>query len=178
MNIDIAEANRFMRAHNPILYYRVCLFHEDLVGSSKSCNMFELMYLSGSEKSYNNFEQVKLDSRYISYLPLSCFPVTIRGTRITESMNKTYPWYKLAMSIISEGLRTPLIVQTFDSTNKVRVIEGKHRIGAIGMIKPYDPDYIIPSIAIVLDPIYTVSMYKKSHPDPATQSGFRKMESK
>jgi len=169
-----------LRRQNLINYFQIILFHRELLGFKRSCNIFELMNLLGSEKSYNNFEKVKLDDHYISYIPLKRFShIKHGGLKLTPDMEKSYPWRKLAKSIEEEGIRTPVIVELFaGATGDVIALEGKHRLAASSLIKPFNPEFPIPSLVVVWDPFYTLFMKNKKHPDPAVNDGYRKFPTK
>ena len=169
-----------LRFTNFVRYYKVIHFHKDIFGFSRPCNIFELMNLVGSEKGSQNYQKVKLDDYYVSYLPLHRFGSVRRGgMRLTPDMEASYLWHELRKSIEENGIIVPLIVEIYNNNKKrTRVVEGKHRIGAISLIKPYHPFYPVPCLATVVDPIYTMYMHKRKHPDPGSSQGFRKFESR
>lgn len=172
------EARNFIR-NGVVSYHRIVFFHKDLMGFSRPCSIFELMYLLGSEKgSAENpnprFEKVKLDDHYISHIPLKRF-VTIKdgGATITKEMAEDYPWFDLAKSLEEEGFRIPVLAAIIPGEDGLFVIEGKHRATAASLIKPYNPDFLIPCILTVIDTFYTCKMFKQRHPDPSEDCGYR-----
>lgn len=158
---------------NPLMYYRLAVpaFHRELFGSSKPRNEFELMHLVGSEKGQDNFQKVKIDSHYLAYIPLKKFNINA-PLKITQLGASKYPWYSLVVSIKKEGFKSPLIVRMLDN-GSLLTVEGKHRLAASGMMEPFNPDFKLPSLLIVLDMAYTIKMFKKKHPYPFNESGFK-----
>ena len=169
-----------LRRTNYVHYYKIIHFHRDIFGFSRPCNIFELMHLIGSEKGSQNYQKVKLDDHYISYIPLHRFGSVRRGgMKLTPDMEESYPWHKLRKSIEENGIIVPLIVEIHNDIRKrIRAVEGKHRAASISLIKPYNPFYPVPCLATVVDPIYTMYMHKRKHPDPGSSQGFRKFESR
>ena len=133
------------------------------------------MWLVGSEKCFGDrFENMKLDDHYISRIPLRKFTsFNKKKARITPKMAELYPWYQLADSIKEEGFRIPVIAALIGEA--LYPVEGKHRVAAASLIEPYDPDFLIPCVLTAVDPIYTCKMYKKPHPDPFDETGFKKL---
>lgn len=162
---------------NPILYYRIVGpgFHRELLGFSRPCNSFELMYLVGSEWKSDNFEKAKLDDHYLSYISLRRFGVT-KPMKINPEACK-YNWTKLVDSIQEEGVKTPLIAEVTDEGGFI-VIEGKHRFGAASLIKPFNLDFKLPCLLIARDIFYTAKMWKQRHPNAFTSEGYSTYESK
>ena len=161
-----------MIKQNPILYWQIVGpgFHEELLGFSRSCNMFELMHLIGSEKCGDNFEKVKLDDRYLSHLSLKTLGIS-KPMKVAKAMAAKYPWFKLAESLGKEGFRCPLIAEKCD--HGFKVIEGKHRFGASSLIEPFDVNRKLPCLVIVRDELYTKKMFKRPHPHPLAAGGFK-----
>lgn len=164
---------KYKKLLNPILYWWIVGpgFHRELLGFSRPCNMFELMYLVGSEACGNNFEKVKLDSHYLSYISLKRLSITKPMTVASFTATK-YPWLKLADSIKKEGFKCPLIVELTNTEGFV-VTEGKHRFGAASLVEPFDPSLKLPCLMVKRDELYTAKMYKQPHPHPLTASGFK-----
>ncbi|RLI35822.1 hypothetical protein DRO66_06820 [Candidatus Bathyarchaeota archaeon] len=155
---------------NPIIYYKIVGpgFHRELLGFSRPANVFELMGLIGSEAKHENFQKVRLDDHYLSYLTLKQlglnFPHKVTG-------NEKYPWFKLVDSIKEDGLICPLIVE-MTGLNGYMVFEGKHRFAAISLIEPFDSGVEIPCLVTKTDELYTVKMFKQEHPNPFCSGGF------
>jgi hypothetical protein len=135
------------------------------------------MHLLGSEKNMDHYEKVKVPEHCICHIPLCRFSNTKIPARITDAMAKQYPWYKLAESIEKEGFRIPVVGELYPNGIYV-AIEGKHRVAATSIIKPFNKDYLIPTIPVVRDVRYTVKMYKQPHPDPLRKEGYNNFSCK
>lgn len=171
------ERAKFIRERNPLLYYKVVcpVVHINLMGFTRPCNIFELMYLLGSEKGWENFENGDYDYSCISYIPLR--RLTSRKIKLNDAMLKQYPWIKLAESIKEEGIRTPIIAMDVGDF-KYLPIEGRHRVGASSIAYYPDFDIKIPAIVVKIDEIYTIKMYKQKHPYPCNKEGFKLFKNK
>jgi len=165
----MTEAEAFVERNNAIRYFKIIPCHEEFIGFERPCNIWEIMYRIGSERAdKKRFEKVKIDKRFITYVPMSFFgQVRKGGMVVTPAMAKKYPWFELAKSLEEEGFRIPLVVERGTYT----VLEGKHRIGAVSLIKPYDPDRLIPSILVEEDPVYSAMMFGGKHPYPLHGKG-------
>jgi len=162
---------------SPILYYRIIGpgFHRELLGFSRSCNSFELMYLVGSEWKTDTFEKVKLDDHYLSHISLKRFGIT-KPMAINPEVCK-YDWVNLANSMQEVGVKSPLIVELTKEGGFI-VTEGKHRFGAASLIKPFNLDFKLPCLLVARDIFYTVKMWKQRHPNPVDSEGFTTYTSK
>jgi len=162
------RAVKFVERNNPVRYFKVIPYHKEFIGFDRPCNIWELTHRMGSEKISEDFEKIKIDSKFITYVPLLFFgQVREGGMIVTPAMAKNYPWYELASSIKKEGFRIPLVVEC----GTYIVIEGKHRIGAVSLIKPYNPDRLIPTILIKEDAVYSKMMFGRRHPYPLHGKG-------
>jgi len=156
---------------SPILYYRIIGpgFHRELLGFSRSCNSFELMYLVGSERTSDNFEQVKLDDHYLSHISLRRFGIT--KPMVINTKECKYNWAKLVDSMQEVGIKSPLIVEATNGGGFI-VTEGKHRFGAATLVEPFNLDYTLPCLLVARDICYTAEMWKQKHPNAFASGGF------
>ena len=159
----------YKQMSNPILYYRIVGpgFHRELFGFSRSVNAFELMGLIGSEPKHENYQKVKLDDYYLSFLSLARLGLT-KPHKVTGK--EKYPWYKLADSIEEIGHICPLIVE-ITNPHGYLVLEGKHRFAATSLIEPFDKNRKLPCLLTKRDELYSVKMWKQKHPNPFAQGG-------
>lgn len=164
---------KYRSLSNPIPYWKIIGpgFHRELLGFPRPCNMFELMYLVGSEACDSNFQKRKLDDHYLCYISLKRLNMT-KPMILTDFMKTKYPWAKLTESIKKEGIKCALIVELTDM-NKLVVIEGKHRFGAASLVESFNLNLKIPCLIVKKDELYTAKMYKQKHPHPLTSSGFK-----
>jgi len=155
-----------------ISYFRMPVFHRELFGT-KPCNLFQLMWLVGSESNMTHYEKAEIPERYISQIPLGRFlgagkrPMELTEARIREG----YPWLELAKSIKEEGFRVPVIAEM--QTDGYLALEGRHRVAACSLIEPFDLNFLVHAIVVVRDPFYTTKMFRKPHPDPLDSTGFK-----
>jgi len=170
------KRKKFIKEVNLIRYFKILGpgFHYDIMGVKHASNLFEIMYLLGSEKGSNNFQKVVIDDYYISYIPLG--KIINNKLNIEYLMLLIYPWYKLANSIKNEGMKSPVILER--NNDKFIVLEGRHRIGSSSLIEPYDKERKIPCLVVSIDEIYTLRMFKKSHPNPLVDLGFIQYDEK
>ena len=197
MNIE----EEYKKLLNPILYYRIVgpHYHEQLMGFSRPANIFELMYLVISEENRDLWrkdfkesgnewvfdKEVNRDTKlaeevipkeYISYIPLKKISNHNKPMKVTDFMSKKYPWKRLAKSIM-KGFERPLIIQRLEPLGFI-VVEGKHRAAAATIIEPFNPDFVLPCLIVVLNKAYTVKMWKKPHPHPLSEEGMKQFERK
>lgn len=160
---------------NPLYYYRIVgpIAHRNLLGFTRPCNIFELMHLVGSEKDDPNFEKADYDRSFISFIPLK--RLASSKLILTEDMSLNYPWIKLSESIRDNGVKIPIIANDIGHYRYIP-IEGRHRIGASTLV--FDFEFKIPSVIVKVDKFYTFKMYKKPHPYPLSEEGFRKFNKK
>jgi len=164
----MTQAVKFVERNNPVRYFKVIPYHKEFMGFERPCNIWEMTHRMGSERVSEYFEKVKIEKRFITYVPLSFFQqVKVGGMNVTPEMARNYPWFELAKSLEEEGFRIPIIAEC----ESYVVIEGKHRIGAVSLIQPYDPDMLIPTILVKEDPVYSAMMFGKKHPYPLHGKG-------
>lgn len=177
--MDYQQLLAFAANNNNIIYFRVPFFHRELFGTSTPCNTFQLMWLLGSEKNMPHYEKAEVPEHCICHIPLCRVNGVGKGPmKLTEGMKISYPWENLAKSIEEEGIRVPVIAEILPNGSGYIIIEGKHRVPACTLIKPFNPDFLIPCITVIRDIRYTVKMHKKPHPDPLDSRGYKVYENK
>jgi len=191
----------YKKLSNPIMYYRILgpNHHVDLLGFHRSVNIFELMHLIKSEekdrlewreefrkvdddwvideakRSERNIKLVKevIPDQYVSYIPLRKLNNHAKPAKVISSK---YPWKRLAKSI-EKGFERPLVVEM--SNRGFVIVEGKHRSAAATLIEPFNPDFLIPCLVVILDKEYTAKMWKQPHPFPfGGENSFKKFDRK
>ena len=166
----------FIRKHNPIIYYRVRYFHEELFDDSVSVNIHQLMFLVGSEAKAPNFQKVELPDHCICHIRLRNLGHK-KKVNITKEMAKNYPWFKLALSLKCENFKS-LVIAEWLGIDKYFAVEGKHRVAACTLIEPLDLNFLVPAVVVEKDYKYTRKMFKQPHPSPLSRDGFIKHDTK
>lgn len=148
-----------------IPYYRLEKFHTEICGNDAPVNIRQLLKLVGGEAKYKMEDINKIDDKYIDKIPLHEF----YGCRyphtepLTELDKVKYQWEKLELSIQRDGIKIPLIVQRIIVKNieYYQTLEGHHRLQTIVLMKPFNPDRLIPVLVVKQDMKYTEYMNNK-----------------
>lgn len=158
----------------PIAYFRVVNYHKDLFCSEIPVNLWQLMALVGTEIPKDNYTE-RIPNKYLTFLKLKDFAnIKNNIVSVTDKMKSTYRWEMLAESIKTYGFICPVIVEQMHMPYGVEfiVLEGKHRVAATTLIKPHNPDFIVPCLLVEKDVNYTIFMENKPHPNPFDKNGY------
>jgi len=138
---------------NPVLYFRIVDYHRRLLGDDISVNIWQLMDLVGSEVVLKNYEK-RIPDGCLTHIKIRDFGFS-KLFEPTEAEKDGYPWVELAESIEKNGIVVPVIAERFVKGRggyAYRMLEGKHRVPAATMIKPFDPDRLVPCLMVEYDP--------------------------
>lgn len=158
--------------YSEIYYYRIVKHAQSLAGSEVPLNVLQLQEVVGTETSLEDFEDGLLE-KYLTYVRLGdVVGCDVPAKHINEEMRKRYPWVALAQSIKEIGIRVPVILERtyIKGKNYYIALEGKHRLTAATTIKPFNPDMLVPSVAVDRDNVFTDIMYKREHPKTVKKS--------
>lgn len=160
---------------NTVFYYRLLKAHQEFTESELPVNLWQLMRfieLKTPTKQY-------FTNKYITFLKLSDInQVGNKPAQVDVNAITRYNWTKLLHSVEQDGIRQPIIAEQRFVEHQKQIIktyialEGKHRIAVASMIKPYNPDFIIPCILVEQDSDYTNFMQHKVHPNPMHACGW------
>jgi hypothetical protein len=141
---------------NPLLYFKIIDYHEELADGWPALNVFQLMDLVGTEIPLKEYHE-KIPDKYITQLKLKDFNFKKLFVP-TKAERMHYPWGALSDSIKIMGMIVPVIAERYAKTKEgytYLTTEGKHRVPAVAMIKPFDPERPIPALVVEYDPEYT-----------------------
>ena len=159
-----------MLIETEVRYYRIVKFHDELVEDGQSVNIWQLMHLVGTEIPIYKYKP-KLDKKYITMLRIRDIGNLNKRTPVlTKAMVDKYPWYELAESIKTEGMKVPAIVEKLPNSDYYTTLEGKHRTFATTLIEPFDENYLIPCFVVERDFKYTKFMAGKDHINPLKEN--------
>lgn len=152
-----------------VRYFRVVNHHERLFGDSAPVNLFQLMFLIGSEsenwkKSVQEYKE-RIPKECITYIKLRDLFNCDKPTEITDESRLSYNWSELVDSVQSIGIKMPIIVLRRINNDKISYValEGRHRMVACSLVEPFDPDYQIPTIVVDEDKECAQSMIGNKH---------------
>lgn len=151
-----------------IIYYNIVNYHKEICKNDIPVDIYQLQDIAGCEVSLEEYK-AKLSDKHITYLKLCDYqqignePIV----HIDDEMKKQYPWEELAESIKKIGVIVPLITLRYKEKEKEKfyyvTIEGKHRAFAAGLIKPFNPDLLLPNLIVEEDIEYTLMMRNKNY---------------
>jgi len=157
------------KLNHPLYYYKTIKYHEEIFGDNTPVNIFQLMYVMGTEPTYS---PIPFSSKFIDYVSISKMGIKKLAFASMKDRNH-YPWDALVLSIEKNGIQKPLLVHELNPRLSYRVIEGKHRFKAISMLSI---DAKIPCLLVKFDEDYIVYMIGKQHPNPLASIGYKKYE--
>ncbi len=151
--------------YSELYYYRIVKYARGLAGTEIPLNIIQLQEVVGTEVALKDFKK-GLSSKYLTYVKLGdVIGCEKPATHINDEMKKSYPWVALVQSIKEIGIKVPVLLERIfiKEKNYYLALEGKHRLTAATIIKPFNPDMLIPSVIVDRDNVYTDRMYKKKH---------------
>jgi len=147
-----------------VFFYWIVDDHEVLTGHGKPVGIRRLYTIVGTERRLaDKMYEVEAD-KYTKYIRLGDIFGVERPLAVPSELHlKVYPWLKLIESVGKEGILLPVLHERYYSKGRwrYRTLEGKHRIHALAMVKPYNGDVLVPTILVERDNEYTNFMYYK-----------------
>lgn len=138
----------FYKKNREVDYYRLTKGHRELIGTNEPLNIWQLMNLVGTEIPVERYQK-RIPEEFISYIPLNKFPGENKHSFVpTEEQKRKYPWDSLAASIKNRGFVIPIIAEKIKDQDMYLKLEGSHRLAAVAMQEPYDPEYLIPCVVV------------------------------